>query len=405
MIFMKLFVKYVTVLSLVFLTACGGSKKEETATVTEKRTKLEKLKKDQLSIADQIKALEADLAVQDPTSANTGSAKLVSVMPLSVQSFAHYIDLQGKVDADNISYVSPRLGPGQVKAIFIKKGDHVRKGQLLLKLDDAIQRQSITAARQSIETIKTQLAFAKDVYNRQNNVWKQGIGTEVQVLTAKTNVETLEKQLRAGEENIKTMQEQANAANIYSDVSGIADEVNVRMGEMFTGFAGAVPQIKIVNTSSLKVVAQVPENYASKVKMGAPVLVILPDGNSTPIKTVISLSGQSIDPNNRSFIAEAKIPYSPQVRPNQIAQIRIQDYAIASTLAVPVNTVQSDENGKYVFIAAKEGDKMVARKKSIGVGELNGQLIEVKVGLKEGDQLITDGYQSLYEGQVISVVK
>ena len=402
---MKSCTKYAGFFLLVLLASCGGSKKEITATTTEKRVKLEKLKKDQVALADQIKALEAELALQDPASATAGAAKLVSITPLNVQSFSHYIDLQGRVDADNISYVSPRLGPGQVKAIFIKKGDAVRKGQLLLKLDDAIQRQSVAAARQSTETIKTQLAFAKDVYNRQSNVWKQGIGTEVQVLTAKTNVETLEKQLKAAEENIKTIQEQENATNIYSDVTGIADEVNVRVGETFTGFAGAIPQIKIVNTSSLKVVAQVPENYASKVRMGAPVLVILPDAHAQQIKTVISLSGQSIDPNNRSFTAEAKIPYSPLVRPNQIAQIRIQDYAISSTIAIPVNTVQTDENGKYVFIALKEGDKMVARKRTIGVGELNGQLIEVKVGLKPGDQLITDGYQSLYEGQAISVVK
>ena len=93
------------------------------------------------------------------------------------------------------------------------------------------------------------------------------------------------------------------------------------------------------------------------------------------------------------------------IRPNQIANFRIQDYAVANTIAIPVNTVQTDENGKYVFVAVQEGGRTVARKKPVGVGELNGQMIEVKVGLTAGDQLITEGYQNLYEGQVISIVK
>jgi multidrug efflux pump subunit AcrA (membrane-fusion protein) len=159
-----------------------------------------------------------------------------------------------------------------------------------------------------------------------------------------------------------------------------------------------------VNTSSLKAVAQVPENYASKVKLGSPVTVVLPDINKS-YNSKISLSGKLIDPNTRSFNAEARIPYDGSARPNQIARIQIQDYAVASTITVPVNTVQTDENGKYVFVAVQEGGRTVARKKPVGVGELNGQLIEVKVGLAAGDLLITEGFQNLYEGQVISIVK
>jgi len=112
-----------------------------------------------------------------------------------------------------------------------------------------------------------------------------------------------------------------------------------------------------------------------------------------------------IDPNSRSFSIEARIPSDGSSRPNQIAKIQIQDYAVKNTIAVPVNTVQTDEKGKYVFVAVQEGNRMVARKRSVGVGELNGEVIEIRVGLNAGDQLITEGYQNLYEGQVISIVK
>jgi membrane fusion protein (multidrug efflux system) len=403
---MNQLMRYASILvAVVVLAACGGSDKKISATITEKKTELEKKKNEQTKLAAEIKKLEEELAKFDTASAKNSNAKLVSVTTLSIGAFNHFIELQGKVTSNNISYVSPRLGPGQVKAVYVKQGDQVRRGQLLLKLDDAVVRQQIAASRSSLKTLEAQLATARDVYNRQNNLWKQGIGTEVQLIQMRTQVTTLETQLATAKESIKIAEQQLNATNVYADVSGVADQVNVRAGETFMGFVGNTPQIVIVNTSSLKAVASVPENYANRVKLGSKVNVILPDLNNKSYTGTISRSGKLIDPNTRSFEIEVNIPSDGNTRPNQIAKIQIQDYAINKTISVPVNTVQTDENGKYVFVAVQEAGRTVARKKPVGVGELNGQMIEVKVGLNEGDQLVTEGYQNLYEGQVISIVK
>lgn len=393
----RIYNKFTLLILVVTFTACGGKDQ-----LTQKKTELEKLKKEQLTLSEKIKNLETEIAKLDTTSKKEDVAKLIGVSPIVVQDFVHYIDLQGRVDAENISYISPRLGPGQVKALYIKKGDYVKKGQLLLKLDDAVIKQSIAAAKQNLETLKTQLSFAKDLYNRQNNLWKQGIGTEVQLVSAKTNVETLEKQLIAAEENIKTVQEQANGSNVYSDVEGVAEEVNIRVGETFTGMGAMGAQIKIVNTNLLKVLTDVPENYASKVKVGSKVIINLPDINKS-FNTSISLAGKIINPNNRSFVAEAKLPVDGAIRPNQNAQVKIEDYAVKNAISIPVNTIGTDEKGKYVYVAVKENNKLVARKKTITVGELYNQMIEVKSGLASGDQLITSGYQNIYDGQLLKV--
>jgi len=392
------------IVQVIFLTAsitlasCGGNKGG--GDLADKKAEVEKLKKEQSATADKIKSLEKEIAKLDTSAVKEDIAKLVGVSPVTTQDFSHYIDLQGRVDAEDISYISPRLGAGQVRDLYVKRGDYVKKGQLLLKLDDAIVKQQVNASKQSTETIKTQLTLAKDVYSRRNNLWKQGIGTEIELITAKSNVESLEKQLNAANENIKVQQEQLSGSNVYSDVDGIADEVNVRVGEMFTGFAGTLPQIKIVNTSSLKIVTDVPENYSGKVRQGSTLLVTLPDVNKT-FNTTVSVSGRVIDPNNRSFRAEAKLPNDAAIRPNQIAEVRILDYNAPNAIAIPVNTVSTDEKGKYVYIAITEAGKLVARKKQIVVGELYKDLIEVKSGLAAGDQLITDGYQNIYDGQLL----
>lgn len=385
------------------LASCGGSKKDGEAAINDIKAKLEKAKKDHAESETNIKALETELLKLDSNAANAAKVKLVGVLPVTVQKFEHYIDLQGKVDAEDISYISPRMGPAQVKAIFVKQGQFVKKGQLLLKLDDAIMRQSVTAAKQQLEGIKTQLTYAKNIYGRQKNLWDQGIGTEVQLIAAKTNVTGLENQLSAAGEQVKTMEAQLNTSNVYSDVTGIADIVAIRVGETFSGMAATGPQIKIVNTSALKVVVSVPENYSTRMHNGSPVLINVPDANKVNLSSTISLISQSVDPTMRGFTAEAKIPTSADLKPNQTAVMRIRDYSADKAIVIPVNMVQTDEKGKYVFIMIKGSNgKAIAKKVVVLLGEIYGESVEIKSGLTGGEQLITEGYQGLYEGQSVS---
>ena len=390
------------ILSLMLLSvSCGtSSKKEKDSVVTEKKVQIEKLKSDKSKIEDKIKALEAELAKIDTGAAKDEKVKLVSVIPVTAQNFQHFIDLQGKIDAENISYVSPRGMGGQVRQLFVKKGDNVRKGQLLLKRDDAVARQNVVAMRQSLGTIKTQLDLARSVYQRQKNLWNQNIGTEVQLLNAETNVKTLENQLKTAQENVKIAQEQAGLSNVYSDVSGVADEVNIHVGETFTG--SPMAGIKIINTSALKVVTDIPENYLSRVKKGTSIQVVIPDINRS-YPSSISVISQSVSATSRGFTAEAKIPFDPSIKPGQSAVVKILDYSNANGIVIPVNLVQSDETSKYVYVLEKQSNgKTVARKKKVVIGEVYGDNVEIKAGLTAGEQLISEGYQSLYEGQAIS---
>lgn len=388
----------IIIISATFTLMSCGSKSDGNALLNEKKAKLEELKKQQTKVEVDITLLEKEIAKLDTSAGKNEKAKLVALTAVSPAAFTHYIDLQGKVEAVNISYVTPRGGMGgQVKELFVKKGDVVSKGQLLLKLDDAVAKRNLQFGQKGLQTIKTQLAFAQTLYQKQKNLWDQNIGTEVQLITAKNNVESLENQIKANEEQLKISEEQVNFTNVYAEVSGIADDVNVRVGEFFNG----ANQIRIVNTSDLKITTQIPENYLGKVSVGTHVKVTLPDINKT-IDARITVAGKLIDANNRSFFVEAKIPADKSFYPNQIALVKIQDYAATNAITVPLNTIQTDDKGKFVLIAVTENGRLVAKKKPVTVGELYGDIQEIKGGLQTGDQVITDGYQSLYDGQLIT---
>jgi len=367
----------------ILFMSCG----QTTDPVAKKKADLQKLKDDQAALASKIQKAEDDLVKVDSASAKKEKTKLVAFQPVAPVSFTHYIELQGKIDALNIAYVTPRNGSGgQVKAIYVKKGDAVKKGQLLLKLDDALLIQQLGTAKQ-------QLGFATDLYNRRKNLWAQQIGSEVELVTAKNQVDQAQHQ-------VDFVNKQIDLTNVLADIGGVADDVNIRLGEFFSGNN----QIRIVNTTDLKAVAQVPENYLGKVRVGSNVKVVIPELNNKTIDTKISVTGKTIDASNRGFYIESKLPFEKDLYPNQVALIKIQDYTTSNAITIPLNSLQNDEKGKYVMVAVKNGDRLVAHKKPISIGMMYGDKVEVLSGIQAGDNIITDGYQGLYEQQPITTL-
>ncbi len=373
----------------VLLVACGGGAKEKKGSLGDKKAQLEKLKTEQVTLATKIKTLEEEIAKLDTAAGKSEKAKLIAVLPVVTEDFSHYIDLQGKIDADDISYVAPPNGQGGVVTeLYVKQGQNVKKGQLLLKLDDKV-------LRQQVKIYETQLSLAKELYNRTKNLWDQNIGSEVQLLQAKTQVEALEKQIATANEQIKLY-------TVYAPVTGIADQVNIKIGELFVGANAMGPQIRIVNNSTLKALVEVPENYMTRVRVGSPVIVTLPDVGKS-FNSTVRLASQIINPSSRTFTIEAAVP-GGTVRPNSIAAVRIKDYDAPNAVVIPVNLVQTDDKGKYVYVVEKDSKgRNIAVKKPVVVGESYGDKIEIKAGLQAGMQLISEGYQTVYDKQVVTI--
>ena len=375
--------KFLMICMMFSMAACSGNK-EENKDLATKKAELDNLTKERDAIVAKIATLETEIQKMSGATVEE-KTKLVEVTELITQDFAHYIDLQGKITTENLYYVTPRGMGGQVKAIFVKQGDNVKAGQLLMKLEDGI-------IQQNIKQVESQLEFAKNIFTRQENLWKEGIGTEVQFLSAKNNVEGLEKQL-------SLVKEQLGTTSVIAQVSGVVETVSIRVGETFVG--SPMAGITIVNPSAMKAVVEVPENYVVKVRKGMPVVISVPDLNET-FNSTISLVSETINTISRSFIAESKMPSKSTIKPNQVAVVKILDHAAKNAIVVPVETVQTDEKGKYVYILSLENGKNLARKKIVTIGEFYDELIEVNTGLTKGDKLITKGFQGLYDGQLIS---
>lgn len=351
---------------------------------TDKKAKLEKLKKQQDQISEQIKALEKELNTSGVNTSNE-KIKLVTIGEIKTQPFNHYIEVQGKLDGDENVTVTSK-GIGVVNAIYVKEGDVVKKGQILASLDAQIYYQTL-------EELKTQLEFATNLYNKQKSLWDQKIGSEVQYLTAKNNKESLENKL-------KTLKEQINMMKITSPINGTVEEMPIKIGQ---SMAPGIAAFRVVNFSKVKIMAEVAESFSSKVSKGDSVLISFPDIN-LEIKDKIDFASKYINPVNRTFTIEIRFsPDKTPIRANMVTVIKIADYSSPNAIIIPVNLVQSDNTGSYVYIAETFSGKMVAKKRIVKQGMTYNGIVEITDGLKAGDKIITTGYQDIEDGQTIKL--
>ena len=347
-------------LAVVLLTACGGAKKEESAGAAGAGTP----------------AATTAAATQKPVP--------VAVKALAPEKFTSYVEVQGRVDFDQNATVAARAA-GTITALNVQRGDRVRKGQVLATIDAAI----LTAG---IAELRTRLDLTRVIFEKQERLWKQQIGTEIQYLQAKNNYEALRNSLA-------TQQQQLDLYAVRAPFAGTVDDVMPKLGEVT---APGAPIVRLVGGAGGKVLAEVSEAYATKLNAGDKALVRidgLADGGEVPA-TVRTVS-RAISAASRTFTVELRLQDSKLaagLRPNMVAVVRIQDYTNATAMTVPVDVVRHDEKDAFVFVA--EDGKAV--KRIVQTGASYGGQTEITAGLKAGDALITGGYQNLNEGQAVA---
>ena len=350
---------------------------------SDKKSKLEKLKKQHDEITEQIKTLEKEVALE--TGKTIDKIAEVAVIDLKAEEFNHYIEVQGKIDGDeNVSVSSKTMGV--VTDINVKEGQEVKKGQALAQLDDAILKRSLAS-------LDSTYIFVNNLYLKQKKLWEQKIGSEVQYLTAKNTKESIEN-------NINTLKEQILTAQIVSPINGTIEEIPIKIGQAVT--PGVTTAFRIVNLSKVKVLADVAEAYSAKLKTGNEVKIFFPDLDKE-VSSKISFASKYINAVNRTFTVEIRLDNNDEsYRANMIAVVKINDYRADSSITVPVNIIQKIDNDNIVYIAAKNSsNKYVAKKVKVELGQTYNGYAEILKGLKKGEKCIILGYQNLEDGQLL----
>lgn len=349
----------------------------------DKKAQLAELKKEKSEIDAEISALEKETGAKDTNADNR--IKFVMTTAVQPQTFKHYVEVQGTIDARQNINVTPKMG-GNVTQVLVREGDKVRAGQTLVVTDDATLRQNMAQLRTGYE-------LAQTVFERQANLWNQKIGSEIQYLQAKNQKEGLERQMA-------TLRTQMAMARVTSPINGTVNAVNVKIGELA---APGAPLVQVVNLSQMQVKAKVADSYVNSIKKGDPVTVKFPDINEE-IQAKVTFTGQVINPMSRTFDIEIALENRDnKLKPNLLAIVNINDKVKANALVIDENLVQNTENGDIVYVAVTENGKITAKSKKVSKGLSYNGKVEITDGLNAGDQLITAGNQDLVDGQTVKI--
>lgn len=331
----------------------------------------------------ELSQIDLELAALD----SSAQWSTITVLTVGSSAFQHDFDLYGTVKSDQSVTLYPESA-GRIQRVLVRSGQKVSAGQVLVELDNSVMQSSLAE-------IKTQLDLAQTLFDKQKRLWDQGIGSEVQYLQVKTQLEGLQKRLA-------TAQKQAAMASLRAPFAGTIDELFLKAGEYA---APGMAVARLVSSGGLRLELDVPETYIARLKVGQKIAL---NFNSIGLQTTASISqvGDFISADSRTFKVNVSLPANSQIKPNMMASAQVVDYSSQGNITVPNRLILQDSKGAnytYLFVPSKNGLGTVERRE-LQLGVSNNDATEVLGGLSLEEQIIDRGIRSVQTGETVKAV-
>ena len=374
------------------LLSCGGEKNQSVETIIASgdlatiRAKKSEVEKAQLELANQLDLLNAEIKKLDTNK----KLSQITTFKAKEEIFNHFLELQGSVSTKQNLVIFPEYS-GILSNVYVREGQRVSKGQLLAKIDDG-------GLEQQLAQLQIQADLAKTTFKRQERLWNQKIGSEIQYLQAKSTFEAQEKA-------VNQMKSQLAKTEVRAPFSGTIDDVITEQGSVVA--PGASQLMRIVNLEDMYIETAVPEAYLTSVTYGKPVKVEFPVLGKQ-IDTKIRQTGSFINPANRTFKIEVDVPNNDgMIKPNLTAKLKINDYTNNNAILIPLSVISENAQGQqYVYVVEEVNTNNVGKTKRVIIetGKSQGDNIEVLSGLEIGMNVVEEGARSVKEGQDVEII-
>lgn len=384
--------KFYSIIALSLLLVSCGSSENGSVSQTIESGNLEAIRNMKANLTSELNVIESDLAALEAAIASLDSSEnlpLVTTFEVQAQVFNHYLDLQGNVKTRENVLLYPEMA-GTLLSVKVAKGDRVSKGQLLAVIDNG-------GMSNQLSQLKTQAALAKTTFERQANLWKQKIGSEIQYLQAKAQAE-------AQANAVLQLEKVLAKAQITAPFSGVIDQVLKDPGTVVSPGNGS-EVFRLINLSNMYIDVDVPEGYLGAVTKGKKVGVYFPVLQDS-VNAVVRETGNYINPNNRSFSAEIAINNpNGSIKPNLNARVHINDYTNENALLIPQSVISENAAGEqYAYVAELNGVAAVAKRHIITTGKTQGDYVEIISGINAGDLIIKEGARSVKDAQAVKIL-
>ena len=305
------------------------------------------------------------------------------------KSFAHKIKVQGNVATNKDILLNSEMS-GLITQMHVNSGNSVKKGQLILSMDESI----INA---NISELKSQLEYANYMLDKQVDLFEKELGTELDKKTAENQVNSLEAKL-------KTLEVQKSKMNVIAPFSGIVDEVYAKTGQLV---APQMPILRLVNNTQVEIIASVSEKHFKNVKKGTELNVSFPNYDLESMNLKVKSVGNFIEPTNRTFTIRTEVNNNTSLMPNMLVEVEITDLKIDSGLVIPSKSILKNQNNNdYVWIL-KKSKKETYTVEQIFINTItsyNGEaLIEENKSINAGTLIIESGARGITKKDIVRI--
>ncbi|MCM4159465.1 efflux RND transporter periplasmic adaptor subunit [Antarcticibacterium flavum] len=380
---------YISFLSIL-LISCGNSEENSVDEVIASqdldqiRAKRVELSKEQRDLATKMEKLDAAINDLDPSL----RLALVTTEIIRDTTFRHYTRVQGDVATRENIIIYPEFS-GVLTRILVSEGDRVNRGDLLATIDDG-------GLSSQLAQLEAQAALAKTTYERQQRLWEQNIGSEIQFLEAQTTYQS-------AQNAVDQLRSQLGKTQVRAPFSGVIDEVISDEGQVVS--PGQNQLFRLVNLKNMYVQASVPETYLNQIQVGSEVIVEI-SAIDKQYEGKVRQVGNFINPNNRTFQIEVSLPNDEgMIKPNLIATVKLNDYTAEDATVIPESAVYKNSMGEsLIYVFKPENDSIgTAERVIIDTGYKQDNRVEVLEGIQSGDEVIVEGGRNLRDGQRVKL--
>ena len=367
--------KYVSIIiALVLLICCESNK-----TSDNEKQDLELLYKEYYDLKKQIDIIESKSVLKDKK-----NVSLINVIKARVKPFNRYIMTKAEVKTEKNVIINPKAN-GVIEDISVKRGDRVKKGQIMVKIDsDLIQK--------NIDELRTNLEFVNKIYTKKKTLWDKKIGSEIEYLNSKNDKESLEKKL-------KSLLSQKELTIIKAPFNGVIDYIFSKKGEMASP---SIPLLRLLNIDDLYLDVSIPERYVNSVKVGATSFVKFPFLDKV-IESKVKWVSNYIDQDNRTFKAQISfVNKYNMIKINILADVKVNVQKLDDKIVIPPRCVKRDMlDSTYVLtVDMIDENKGILKKTFVKVGSYYENDIVINSGIIENNFVVLEGVNTK-EGDIV----
>jgi len=280
---------------------------------------------------------------------------------------------------------------GNLTAILVHSGDHVRAGQLLMQIDPAKQEATVASQAATVQQMLAVYKYNQTEIERQRKLYAAGVTSRDSLDQAEQAYSSAKANYEAAEASLVTQQQQLGYYRIRAPFDGIVGDIPVHVGDYVSG---STLLTTVDENRDLEAYIYVPAEKASEIRMGLPVEVL--DNNEQPIEnTAIDFISPQVDNGLQGILVKAPV-HSEQaiLRTAQLVKARII-WNSAPLPVIPVLAVTRLGGQAFVYVAQNQGGHYIAHQVAVKLGDTIGNNYAVLGGLQDGEKVIVSGTQFL----------